>query len=378
MIGAGNRNREMMEHGQQFFGGFDWIMFLVVLLVTCMSLANLYSATYAGVGTALFIRQLVFFGAGFGFIFVILLFDYRLLLTWNYYLFGIVILLLLAALFVGGTVASTQRWINLGFFRLQPSEPAKLMLVISLASYYARKDTGLGFSIRQLLVPAALTGLPFFLIYKQPDLGTALMLIFIFASMTLFVKIRWSTIVILVLAVAVLLPVGWKYGLKDYQRQRIETFLNKEGDPMKSGYQIRQSMIAVGSGLKFGRGYLNGTQSHLHFLPERHTDFAFAVWAEEWGFAGSLLFLGSYFFMILWGVNIGISARDRFGVLLAFGVVALIFWQAIINLFMVMGFLPVVGIPLPLFSYGGSSLMTTMIGLGILMNVRARRRHVGK
>lgn len=378
MSGIGSSDVKKGEHGWQLFAAFDWIMFLAVLAVTVMSLANLYSATHAGVGTSLFIRQLVFFGAGFGFIFVILLFDYRLLLKWNYYLYGFVILLLLAALLVGGTVASTQRWINLGFFRLQPSEPAKLMLVISLASYYFRKDTGLGFSIRQLVVPGLITGLPFVLIYKQPDLGTALMLIFIFASMTLFVKIRWSTIVILVLLSGAILPLGWKYGLKDYQRQRIETFINQESDPMKSGYQIRQSMIAVGSGLKFGKGYLEGTQSHLHFLPERHTDFAFAVWAEEWGFAGSLLFLGSYFFMILWGLNIGISARDRFGVLLAFGVVALIFWQAIINLFMVMGFLPVVGIPLPLFSYGGSSLLTTMLGLGILMNVRMRRRHVAK
>ena len=166
---------------------------------------------------------------------------------------------------------------------------------------------------------------------------------------------------------------GWKFALKDYQRRRIETFLNPEKDPMNHGYQITQSKIAVGSGQGFGKGFMEGTQGHLHFLPERHTDFAFSVWCEEWGFAGSLFFLSCYFFMLLWGINIALTARDKFGVLLAFGLVMLIFWQAVINLFMILGFLPVVGIPLPLFSYGGSSLLTTLAAIGLLMNIRMRR-----
>jgi len=168
-------------------------------------------------------------------------------------------------------------------------------------------------------------------------------------------------------------PVGWMYFLKPYQKQRIETFLNPEGDPRNAGYHIIQSKIAVGSGMKLGKGYLKGTQGHLDFLPERHTDFAFSVWAEEWGFVGSIFFVATYFFLILWGMNVVISSRDKFGAILAFGIISLIFWQAFINLAMVLGLLPVVGMPLPLFSYGGSSLFATLVGIGILMNIRMRR-----
>src|SRR5210317_2096001 len=370
----------MLRIDRQLIKDFDWIMLAAVLLIAAMGLVNLYSATYASgsVGNLIFLRQLFFFLAGISFIIIIHLFDYRLLLKWNYILYAIVVSLLIMALLLGSHIAGTQRWINLGFFRLQPSEPAKLMLVISLASYYYRKDTGRGFTIGQLLIPMALTGLLFILVLEQPDLGTALMFLGIFVSMTLFVKLKWSTIGIILGGCSALIPIGWKFFLKPYQRQRVLTFLNPESDPTNSGYHITQSKIAVGSGLKFGKGYLKGTQGHLHFLPERHTDFAFSVWAEEWGFAGSLFFLAIYFFMILWGLNVCLASRDKFGVLLAFGIVSLIFWQAVINLLMVMGFLPVVGIPLPLFSYGGSSLMTTLIGIGLLMNIRMRRNQVRK
>jgi len=367
----------MFRIDRQLIKNFDWVMLVAVLLIAAMGLVNLYSATYAGesASTLLFLRQLFFFLAGFSFIIIIHLFDYRLLLKWNYPLYALIVGLLLTALFMGGSIAGTQRWINVGFFRLQPSEPAKLMLVISLASYYYRKDTGRGFNMKELSVPIGLAGVLFLLVLKQPDLGTALMFAFIFISMTLFVKVKWSTIAIISGICAAIVPIGWKF-LKPYQRLRIETFLSPESDPSNSGYHILQSKIAVGSGLKFGKGYLKGTQGHLHFLPERHTDFAFSVWAEEWGFAGSLFFLAVYFFVILWGVNVCLASRDKFGVLLAFGIVSLIFWQAIINLLMVMGFLPVVGIPLPMFSYGGSSLMTTLIGIGLLMNIRMRRNQV--
>jgi len=370
----------MLRFDRQLLKNFDWVMLAAILLIAAMGLVNLYSATYGNqsAGTTVFLRQVFFFLAGFSFIIIIHLFDYRLLLKWNYILYGIVAALLIAALLLGNHIAGTQRWINLGFFRLQPSEPAKLMLVISLASYYYRKDTGRGFTITQLMGPILLTGIFFILVMLQPDLGTALMFAGIFISMTLFVKLRWSTVAIILGGCSAAIPIGWMYFLKPYQRQRILTFLNPEADPTNSGYHITQSKIAVGSGLKFGRGYLKGTQGHLHFLPERHTDFAFSVWAEEWGFAGSIFFLAIYFFMILWGLNVCLSSRDKFGVLLAFGIVSLIFWQAVINLLMVMGFLPVVGIPLPMFSYGGSSLLTTLIGVGLLMNIRMRRNQVRK
>jgi len=294
-------------------------------------------------------------------------------MTWNYPLYVATILVLCAALLFGKSIAGTQRWVNLGFFNLQPSEPAKVMMVVTLASYYYRKDTGKGFTLRELVVPALLTLVPFVLVLKQPDLGTALMFLFVFVSMTLFVKLKWSTLATLLGSCMVAVPIAWKFFLKPYQRQRIETFLNPESDPLNTGYHIMQSKIAVGSGLIFGKGYLKGTQGHLDFLPERHTDFAFSVWAEEWGFVGSLFFLGCYFFLILWGMNVVTSSRDKFGAILAFGVISLIFWQAFINLAMVMGLLPVVGMPLPLFSYGGSSLIATLVCVGILMNIRMRR-----
>jgi len=365
----------MFRFDRRLLINFDWIMLAAVAVVALLGLVNLYSSSYLNraVGTPVFYKQIYFYLMGFAAILLIITVDYKVLISLNYPLYVLTILLLIAALLFGGKVAGTQRWIDLGFFRLQPSEPAKLMLVITLASYYYRKDTGKGFTLRELLVPMLITGLPFLLILKQPDLGTALMLLFIFVSMTLFVKLKWSTLGVLTGTGLAAIPLAWKFFLKPYQRQRIETFLNPESDPLGTGYHITQSKIAVGSGLTFGKGYLQGTQAQLDFLPERHTDFAFSVWAEEWGFVGSVFFLACYFFMLIWGMNVALSARDKFGVLLAFGIVSLLFWQAFINLAMVMGLLPVVGMPLPLFSYGGSSLLTSLAGIGILINIRMRR-----
>lgn len=365
----------MLRFDRRLLQNFDWIILLWVVLIAIMCLMNLYSAIYPDTppGTPIYIKQLYFFIMGMGLVMAIISVDYRIFMSLNYPLYGLIILLLLYALILGKTQAGTQRWISLGFFNLQPSEPTKLMLVITLASYYSRKDTGKGFTLKELGVPIALTGVPFLLILKQPDLGTALMLGFIFVSMTLFVKLKWQTLSILLTVCASFVPIAWKFILKPYQRQRIETFLNPESDPLKTGYHILQSKIAVGSGLTFGKGYLEGTQGHLDFLPERHTDFAFSIWAEEFGFFGSLIFLFIYFSLILWGLISAVSSRDKFGTLLCIGVVSLIFWQAFINLAMVMGLLPVVGMPLPLFSYGGSSLLTTMAGIGILISVRMRR-----
>ncbi len=366
----------MLRFDRRLIHHFDWVMLLMLVLVSAMSLANLFSSTWSGGPgpSSVFLKQLYFFLFGFTLILILISMDYKNLEKLGYLGYvAICFLLLYTNLFVH-TIAGTQRWINLGFFHLQPSEPAKLILVLVLASVYSRSNVGgKGYGLLDLIKPGVLTGIPFVLILVQPDLGTALMLGILFVSMTLFVKLRWSTMGILGGTGLVLGFLGWKFALKDYQRRRIETFLNPESDPMNHGYQIMQSKIAVGSGQGFGKGFMEGTQGHLHFLPERHTDFAFSVWCEEWGFAGSLFFLGCYFFMMLWGINIALTARDKFGVLLAFGLVMLIFWQAVINLFMIMGFLPVVGIPLPLFSYGGSSLMTTLVAIGILMNIRMRR-----
>lgn len=365
----------MIRMDRRLFEHFDMILMLFICMVCIMALFNLYSASFPhnNYGVAPYIRQGYFFLMGFCLFVFVISFDYQELHSLNYPFYVLIVTLLLIAFFVGDKAGGAQRWINLGFFKLQPSEPAKLMLVIALASFYSRKEVVEGYSIKQLVVPVILTAIPFVLILLQPDLGTALMLGIIFVSMTVFVKLRVSTYAIMGSLALGLGAFAWEQLLKPYQKQRIQTFLNPEKDPMGHGYQIVQSKIAVGSGGTFGKGYMEGTQGHLHFLPERHTDFAFSVWGEEWGFVGSLIFLGIYFLLLLWGIHVAMYAKDRFGVLLAFGIVTLIFWQAVINLLMILGFLPVVGIPLPLVSYGGSSLLTTLLALGILMNVRMRR-----
>jgi len=365
----------MFRFDRRLFAHFDWVMMLLLLAICAMALFNLYSASYPPKpwGTPPYIKQCYFFLMGFAAILFILSFDYQELHFWNYFIYGFVVCLLLAILIIGKTAGGAQRWINLGFFNLQPSELAKLMLVITLASYYSRKEVTDGYTLKQLIIPIVLTTIPFLLILLQPDLGTALMMVFIAVSMTVFVKLRFSVYAILGGVGIGAIFFAWEKLLKPYQKQRIQTFLDPEKDPMGHGYQIMQSKIAVGSGGQFGKGYLEGTQGHLHFLPERHTDFAFAVWGEEWGFLGSVFFVGIYFFFLVWGLYTCLFARDRFGMLLSFGVVMLIFWQAVINLMMILGFLPVVGIPLPLVSYGGSSLLTTLMALGILLNVRMRR-----
>ncbi len=363
-------DRRLIEH-------FDIFLLFIIILVCSMALFNLYSASmpineYA---TPPYVKQIIFMVGGLILFFAICSIDYKMFHTLIYLLYAFIIISLLAAEFIGSTAGGAQRWINLGFFNFQPSELAKLILVITLASFYSKKEINTGYSFVQILIPLALAAVPFLLIAIQPDLGTALMLVIIFISISVFVKLKWSTYLIFAIIGIPSTIYCWFNMLKPYQKKRVEAFLNPDLDPMDQSYQITQSKIAIGSGGITGSGYMQGTQGHLHFLPERHTDFAFAVWGEEWGFIGSLIFLACYFMLLLWGIHVGMNAKDRFGTLLAYGVVVLIFWQAVINLFMILGWLPVVGIPLPLVSYGGSSLLTTIAGLGILMNVRMRRFH---
>lgn len=269
----------MMQFDRRLLQHFDWVMLLMLLLVSGMALMNLYSSTYSadtGAST-IFYKQLTFFAAGMVMILLLMTQEYHRAVKVGYVLYVVILLLLLYTLFFVKSIAGAQRWINLGFFNLQPSEPAKLILILVLAHTYAATEVPGGYRLRDLIRPIALTAIPFVLILVQPDLGTALICAIIFVSMTLFVRLRWATLGILAGAGLTCAFVGWKFLLKDYQRKRIETFLNPEGDPMNHGYQIMQSKIAVGSGEIFGKGFMEGTQGHLHFLPERHTDFAFSV-----------------------------------------------------------------------------------------------------
>jgi rod shape determining protein RodA len=353
---------------------FDWIFLLLVALVAGLGMVNLYSATsaWSGAETPLYLKQLLWFGFGMVIVMAICLFDYRHLEYLGLPAYGVGLVLLAAVLLIGRTSMGATRWLQFGGFGLQPSEVMKIVIIIVLARYFSERATVTGYTLRELLTPGALLLLPVLLIAKQPDLGTAMLLLAIGGSMALFAGIARPALIILG-GSGVLTAVGGWFLLHDYQRQRVYTFLNPEADPLKSGYHIIQSKIAVGSGGLFGLGFRKGTQAQLSFLPERHTDFAFSVFAEEWGFTGCLLLLGLYLLLVLWGLYIARQASDRFGMYLALGVAAMLFWHIVVNLGMVIGLLPVVGVPLPLFSYGGTSMLTTMTGVGLLLNVSMRR-----
>jgi rod shape determining protein RodA len=280
--------------------------------------------------------------------------------------------MLVAVAMAGKTVAGSRRWLPLGPLAFQPSELTKIAIILVLATYFYRRGRGEPLRLKDLLAPGALVLLPAGLIIKQPDLGSGMLVLLVAASMVIFIGVNWRTLLTLAASFGLSTPLIWRL-LKDYQRQRLLTFLNPETDPLGSGYHIIQSTIAVGSGQFWGKGFLQGTQSQLHFLPEQHTDFVFSVFAEEWGFLGSAVLLVLYCALILWGLQVARDCKERFGQILALGVTALLFWQVFINMCMVTGLMPVVGIPLPLFSYGGSSLVTTLLGVGLLLNIRMRR-----
>jgi len=353
---------------------FDWVLLLTVCLLAGIGIANLYSSTsgWNFIATPIYLKQMVWLCGGVSMALLICCFDYRHLEHFSIHSYLVSIALLLIVLLLGKTTMGATRWIDLGPFNLQPSEVIKIVMIMLLARIFGRTAHPLGYSLAELWRPALLICLPMLLILKQPDLGTAMMLLFIAASMLVFAGLRRSTLIGLAVIGSGCSVAGWFF-LHDYQKARIKTFLNPEADPLGSGYHIIQSKIAVGSGGFSGKGFLSGTQSQLSFLPERHTDFAFSVFAEEWGFAGCSVLLLIYLFLIIWGIYISRRAADRFGMFLALGVTAMIFWHIVVNLGMVIGLLPVVGVPLPLFSYGGTSMVTTMIGVGLLMSVSMRR-----
>jgi len=352
---------------------FDWVLLGLVVIICATGIVNLYSAGYnRGEGTPLYIKQLYWLAVGLGVMCVTLTYDYRHLEKLSYPIYILSILLLVAVMFGGKMVSGSRRWLPLGPLAFQPAEIAKIAIILALATYFNRRARMEAMGLKDLIVPGVLVMIPVALIIKQPDLGSGILVALVAASMILFVGVRWRTLMGCGLTMVMLSPVIWHF-LKDYQRQRVLTFLDPGKDPLGAGYHILQSMIAVGSGQFWGKGFLQGTQSQLYFIPEQHTDFVFSVFAEEWGFVGSAVLLLLFTTLALWGLSVARDCKERFGHLLGLGVTALIFWQIFINLCMVTGLLPVVGIPLPLFSYGGSSLITILLGVGFLLNIRMRR-----
>jgi rod shape determining protein RodA len=249
----------------------------------------------------------------------------------------------------------------------------KLVIIVTFARFFNNFQSVGGLTVKDVLIPLGLLAVPAALIMKQPDLGTATLVMLIALSMIMYVGLRWSTVVTFVCVTIPMAWVGWAFLLRPYQKNRVLDFLNPERSRLGSGYHIIQSKIAVGSGGLAGKGFVKGTQAQLRFLPEQHTDFAFSVFAEEWGFIGCLLLIIIYLSLVLWGLNIARRCNDRFGGLLAVGVTAMLFWHIVINMGMVIGLFPVVGVPLPFFSYGGTSMITSMVGIGLLQNISMRR-----
>ncbi|NCA70187.1 MAG: rod shape-determining protein RodA [Sphingobacteriia bacterium] len=343
---------------------------LVALLALCaFGLVILYSAS--GQDPEMVIRQLIRLAIAFTLMLAVAQIPPTALQGWSPPLYVVGILMLVAVLVVGDLGKGAQRWLDLGVIRFQPSELLKLAVPMMIAWLLSARR--LPPTWPWILLSAVLVLLPVMLIAKQPDLGTALLVASAGAFVLFIAGMRWSMILGILALVAALAPMIW-IGMHDYQRERVMTFLNPGSDPLGSGYHIIQSMIAIGSGGVDGKGWLNGTQSHLEFLPERHTDFIFAVIGEELGFTGILALLALYLFIILRGLVITVSAQDRYGRLLAGGLTLVFFVYVMVNTGMVTGLLPVVGVPLPLISYGGTSMVTLMIGFGIIMAIQTHRR----
>ena len=354
---------------------FNWGLLGTTVLLAGVGIGTLYSAVTAGPDdslSGLYTKQLVWYGMGFVCMIVSFLFNYRLLERWSTLIYVACVCLLIYVLFFGKSAGGSTRWVSIGPASIQPSELAKIGVIIYLAGYYSKCITTEGLVLKELFRPLVIVMIPFLLIVKQPDLGTALLIVFIAGVMTVFTKIERRSLLYLLSSGIVCIPMVWFF-LKGYQKQRILTFLNPERDPLGTGYHIIQSKIAIGSGMLTGKGFLKGTQNALAFLPEQQTDFIFSVLSEEWGLLGAASVLLLFALLLIAGLNIANSCRDPFGVLLAVGITALIFFEIFVNIGMVMGLLPVVGVPLPFISYGGSSIISKMICVGLLLNVSMRR-----
>lgn len=359
----------MLSPERRFIANFDWVLLILTLLMAGVGVVNLYSATS---NSGVYLRQIYWLCIGGGAMVVIVAIPYQKLYSGAYLFYLLNVLALLAVLFIGKSAGGSQRWLALGPFTIQPSEVMKVTLIMAIARYCQQKDQEAPLNLKGLLVPLGLILIPAGLIMKQPDLGTALLLMAIGGCMLLFNGIRWQTLAILAMGLGAAMVPIWQH-LKPYQRQRVLTFFDPGKDPLGSGYHIIQSKIAVGSGGIWGKGFMEGTQSQLRFIPEHHTDFAFSVLAEEWGFMGSAGVVVLFALLMIWAMNVAYYSRDKFARLLTFGVMTVFFWQLVVNVGMVTGMLPVVGIPLPFISYGGSSAVVVMAGLALIMNVSMRR-----
>jgi rod shape determining protein RodA len=357
---------------------FEWPLVLVSLVLAIVGLGLIYSAVspMGPNGRSFILRQLTWSSLGLVMMAVFLLMDYRVLERWAIWFYVAMVAALIVVWAVGKVTAGSKRWIDFGLMRFQPSEFAKLAVVFVLAKYFQGNPGRNVLRGPDLIKPLAMVALPVGLVLVQPDLGTAMVIALVAICMIVFVGVSRSVWLWALgaggAAIPVLLILGHRF-LLGYQKQRLTTFLNPGLDPLGSGYHIIQSQIAIGSGGIFGKGFLHGTQNQLMFLPVKHTDFIFSTLAEEWGFIGCMTVLTLFSILFLRGLGVAAKARDSFGALTAFGCTIIIFWHLMINIAMVTGMIPVVGVPLSFLSYGGSSLVSSFLVIGILVNISMRR-----
>ena len=369
-MGESGLNRTEMTLRQKIWH-IHWIFVLLLSAIASIGFAMLYSAA-EGNFDPWASRQMVRFAAGLALMVAVAVIDIRLWLRYVY-AFYFLALALLTAVELGGSVGmGAQRWIDLGVVTIQPSEVMKLALVLALARYFHVTRLEDVNRMLYMIPPLVMVVAPAALVLRQPDLGTALMLMMVGGAMFFVAGIRlWKFVAVGVAGLASV-PVIWQF-LREYQRQRVLTFFNPESDPLGAGYHIIQSKIALGSGGLFGRGFQQGTQSRLNFLPEKQTDFIFTMLAEEWGLVGGLTLLGLYLLLLIYGVAISLRCRSHFGRLVGMGVTTTFFLYVFINIAMVMGLIPVVGVPLPLISDGGTAMLVVLLGFGLLMGVYVHR-----
>jgi len=357
---------------KRFSQDFDWPLFGAALLLSLTSLTEIYSSTMNEPSENYFLRQLAWVILGVICVFVIAAIDYHVLAEHIPLLYVLALGALLYTLALGRTVSGSKSWVALGPVTIQPSEIIKMVVVIALARYLSELRQSKYMTLPQIVKAGAICILPMGLVALQPDTGTALTYLPILA-VGLFIRgLRPAALISLVLAFVLVLPVSWLF-LKDYQKERILTFLEPERDPLGRGYQVTQSKIAIGSGGLVGKGLFNGTQNQLGFLPTRHTDFIFSVVGEELGFVGVTVTLGLLGFIIFRSIYNAQTARDNLGLFIVMGIVGIYFFHVIENVGMVIGFMPTTGIPLPFLSYGGSSVLTAFIALGLVISVRRCR-----
>lgn len=358
--------RRYLEH-------FDFLMLVLVLLLSALGILTIYSVTCDDAPLADYQKQIIWVGLGTALLLFILIFDYQLMKTYAPVFYGIILCLLVFLLVRGQFELGVRRWILIPFinFRLQPSEFAKPAVVLLLARWM-EKWRGKPPTIKQLIVPGIITCVPLILILKQPDLGTSLMLPPVFLAMIFVSGFRMKTLLITGLCVLIPLGVIGPRVIKPYQMKRITSFLNPEEDPLGAGYQLIQSKIAFGSGGLTGKGFKQGPQSHLDFLPVQDTDFIFAVWGEERGFIGSIILLSLFLLLIFRCLLIARKANNLFGTYICVGLTTIMFCQIFINTGMVIGLMPITGLPLPFMSYGGSAALTNFASMAIILNIGMR------